>query len=172
MKIKLPFSPNPKSQSKILIVVAAAIPSQSIACLQRAAELLKNWLAFADKLPVHDLLDRIYFEGDVLARYSAVLPPEMRAKVAANLHAFMEIALSVDAGATPACRASCRSCANCATARTMRRTKAGSARRAMRYASTPCTSRRGWKRHRLPAGRERGEEQPGRQRRAARLADA
>ena len=69
--------------------------------LQRAAELLQRWLALADKLPVHDLLDRIYFEGDVLARYSAVLPPEMRAKVTANLHAFMEIALSVDAGRYP-----------------------------------------------------------------------
>ena len=69
--------------------------------LQRATELLKNWLALADKLPVHDLLDRIYFEGDVLARYSAVLPPEMRAKVVANLHAFMEIALSVNAGRYP-----------------------------------------------------------------------
>jgi ATP-dependent helicase/nuclease subunit A len=69
--------------------------------LQHAAELLHSWLALADKLPVHDLLDRIYFEGDVLARYSAVLPPEMRHKVTANLHAFMEIALSVDAGRYP-----------------------------------------------------------------------
>jgi ATP-dependent helicase/nuclease subunit A len=69
--------------------------------LQRATELLQHWLALADKLPVHDLLDRIYFEGDVLARYSAVLPLEMRAKVTANLHAFMEIALSVDAGRYP-----------------------------------------------------------------------
>jgi ATP-dependent helicase/nuclease subunit A len=69
--------------------------------LKRAISLLKNWLALADKLPVHDLLDRIYFEGDVLARYTAVLPSEMRAKVAANLHAFMEIALSVDAGRYP-----------------------------------------------------------------------
>ncbi len=69
--------------------------------LQRAAELLQRWLALADKLPVHDLLDRIYFEGDVVARYSAVLQPEMRAKVIANLHAFMEIALSVDAGRYP-----------------------------------------------------------------------
>ncbi len=69
--------------------------------LQRAAKLLQRWLALADKLPVHDLLDRIYFEGDVLARYSAVLPLEMRAKVTANLHAFMEIALSVDAGRYP-----------------------------------------------------------------------
>jgi len=69
--------------------------------LQRALELLQRWLALADKLPVHDLLDRIYFEGDVIARYSAVLPAEMRAKVVANLHAFMEIALSVDAGRYP-----------------------------------------------------------------------
>jgi len=69
--------------------------------LQRARELLQSWLSLADKLPVHDLLDRIYFEGDVIARYSAVLSPEMRAKVTANLHAFMEIALSVDAGRYP-----------------------------------------------------------------------
>ncbi|MDD5056395.1 MAG: UvrD-helicase domain-containing protein [Sideroxydans sp.] len=69
--------------------------------LQRAAALLKNWLALADKLPVHDLLDRIYFEGDVLARYSAVLPPEMRGKVSANLHAFMKMALDIDAGRYP-----------------------------------------------------------------------
>lgn len=69
--------------------------------LQRARELLNEWLKLADKLPVHDLLDRIYFEGDVIARYRAVLPPEMRAKVVANLQAFMEIALSVDAGRYP-----------------------------------------------------------------------
>ncbi len=69
--------------------------------LQRAVELLQRWLTLADKLPVHDLLDRIYFEGEVIARYNAVLPSGMRAKVAANLHAFMEIALSVDAGRYP-----------------------------------------------------------------------
>ncbi len=69
--------------------------------LQRAATLLKNWLTLADKLPVHDLLDRIYFEGDVLARYSAVLPIEMRGKVTANLHAFMKMALDIDAGRYP-----------------------------------------------------------------------
>ena len=69
--------------------------------MQRATELLQRWLTLADKLPVHDLLDRIYFEGDVLARYSAVLPPEMRAKVTANLHAFMKMALDIDAGRYP-----------------------------------------------------------------------
>ncbi|MDO8988003.1 MAG: UvrD-helicase domain-containing protein [Sideroxyarcus sp.] len=69
--------------------------------LKRAANLLQRWLTLADKLPVHDLLDRIYFEGDVLARYSAVLPVEMRAKVIANLHAFMKMALDIDAGRYP-----------------------------------------------------------------------
>jgi ATP-dependent helicase/nuclease subunit A len=71
------------------------------ATLQRARELLKNWLALADKLPVHDLLDRIYFEGDLLHRYAAALPAELHETVRANLQAFMEIALNVDAGRYP-----------------------------------------------------------------------
>jgi ATP-dependent helicase/nuclease subunit A len=79
----------------------AAIQGSASPVLQRAHRLLQRWLALADKLPVHDLLDRIYFEGDVLARYSAVLPVEMRAKVTANLHAFMKMALDIDAGRYP-----------------------------------------------------------------------
>ena len=89
---------NPESSSWWQRLQHLAEPSPA---LRRAAGLLQRWLGLADKLPVHDLLDRIYFEGDVLARYSAVLPPEMRAKVRANLHAFMEIALAVDAGRYP-----------------------------------------------------------------------
>ena len=69
--------------------------------LARAHKLLQHWLALADKLPVHDLLDRIYFEGDLVRRYAAVLPTELRATVNANLQAFMEIALNVDAGRYP-----------------------------------------------------------------------
>ncbi len=75
--------------------------SEPSPALRRAATLLQRWLSLADKLPVHDLLDRIYFEGDVIARYSAVLPTEMRAKVTANLHAFMKMALDIDAGRYP-----------------------------------------------------------------------
>jgi ATP-dependent helicase/nuclease subunit A len=63
--------------------------------------LLNNWLDRADKLPVHDLLDRIYFEGDLLHRYEAALPAEMVETIRANLQAFMEIALNVDAGRYP-----------------------------------------------------------------------
>ena len=69
--------------------------------LQRAHRLLQDWLQLADKLPVHDLLDRIYFEGDLLHRYAAALPVELQETVRANLQAFMEIALNVDAGRYP-----------------------------------------------------------------------
>jgi len=69
--------------------------------LERAQRLLKDWLQLADKLPVHDLLDRIYFEGDLLHRYAAALPAELYETVRANLQAFMEIALNVDAGRYP-----------------------------------------------------------------------
>lgn len=69
--------------------------------LRRAHRLLAAWQSQADKLPVHDLLDRIYFEGDLMRRYRAVLPPELAGAAEANLQAFMEIALDVDAGRYP-----------------------------------------------------------------------
>ncbi|NOU00614.1 MAG: UvrD-helicase domain-containing protein [Gallionella sp.] len=69
--------------------------------LQRAHSLLQSWTALAEILPVHDLLDRIYFDADVQHRYAAAVPLAMRATVLANLQAFMEIALNVDAGRYP-----------------------------------------------------------------------
>ncbi|MGZ8257402.1 MAG: UvrD-helicase domain-containing protein, partial [Gallionella sp.] len=69
--------------------------------LNRAHGLLKSWLILAEKLPVHDLLDKIYFDADVQRRYAAAVPVAMHATVLANLQAFMEIALNVDAGRYP-----------------------------------------------------------------------
>jgi ATP-dependent helicase/nuclease subunit A len=69
--------------------------------LARAARLLTRWRAHGGTLPVHDLLDRIYFEGDVEARYAAVVPAALRPQVAANLRAFMQLALTQDAGRYP-----------------------------------------------------------------------
>jgi len=69
--------------------------------LVRAHRLLRGWLAWVDRLPVHDLLDRIYFEGDVLARYARSVPEAMRESVLANLHAFIRLALEIDAGRYP-----------------------------------------------------------------------
>src|SRR5574340_192521 len=69
--------------------------------LLRAAKLMTGWRAYCGTLPVHDLLDRIYFEGDLEARYAAAVPEAMRPQVAANLRAFMQLALTQDAGRYP-----------------------------------------------------------------------
>ncbi len=69
--------------------------------LARAARLLHGWRAAIGTLPVHDLLDRIYFEGDLEARYAAAVPAALRPQVAANLRAFMQLALTQDAGRYP-----------------------------------------------------------------------
>ena len=69
--------------------------------LARAALLLTRWRAHCGTLPVHDLLDRIYFEGDVEARYAAAVPEALRPQVGANLRAFMQLALTQDAGRYP-----------------------------------------------------------------------
>jgi len=69
--------------------------------LSRAVRLLSRWLQAARVLPVHDLLDRIYFEGDVRRRYAAVAPATLHAQVQANLDAFIELALAIDAGRYP-----------------------------------------------------------------------
>ncbi|MCA1926773.1 MAG: UvrD-helicase domain-containing protein, partial [Thiobacillus sp.] len=70
-------------------------------CLARAARLLAGWRTQAGRLPAHDLLDRIYCEGDLEARYAAAVPPAMRPQVAANLRAFMQLALNQGAGRYP-----------------------------------------------------------------------
>ena len=69
--------------------------------LVRATDLLNRWRARIGTLPVHDLLDHIYFEGDLEARYAAAVPPAMRPQIAANLRAFMQLALTQDGGRYP-----------------------------------------------------------------------
>ena len=69
--------------------------------LQQADKKLRAWLLAMDHLPVHDLLDRVYHEADVIAAYSGIVPQSMCAGVVANLHAFMALALAVDSGRYP-----------------------------------------------------------------------
>jgi ATP-dependent helicase/nuclease subunit A len=66
-----------------------------------AAGMLQGWLADAPRLPVHDLLDRILHQGDLAARYAQNAPTPMRAQTLANIEAFIELALSLDAGRYP-----------------------------------------------------------------------
>jgi ATP-dependent helicase/nuclease subunit A len=50
---------------------------------------------------VHDLLDRIYHEGDLVTRYAQSVGPLLRSQVIGNLEAFIELALNLDAGRYP-----------------------------------------------------------------------
>lgn len=69
--------------------------------LGAACSMLGNWMDMTDRLPVHDLLDRIYFEGNLQHRYRDAVPGSMQAAVAANLQAYLELALKVDSGRYP-----------------------------------------------------------------------
>ena len=82
-----------------LLGVAAA--GEATARLARAARLLGEWLTFAGRLPAHDLLDRVFHQGEVLARYRSAVPAAMAASVEANLRALLQLALDVDGGRYP-----------------------------------------------------------------------
>jgi len=69
--------------------------------LQRAVRLLDKWLQLAPSLPVHDLLDHILHDGDVIARYAQTASPLVRGQVLGNIEAFTELALNLDAGRYP-----------------------------------------------------------------------
>jgi len=78
---------------------AAQWPAAS--ALGRASRLLAQWHALAGMIPIQDLLDRVYKEGNVLARYASAAPGPLRPRVQANLGKLIELALEVDAGRYP-----------------------------------------------------------------------
>ncbi len=69
--------------------------------VRRARALLAEWRAASGHLPPHDLLDRIFHEGDVEARYAAATPARLRPSVSANLHGFIELSLKLGSGRFP-----------------------------------------------------------------------
>ena len=69
--------------------------------LYRAHKYLGDWSALADRIPVHDLLDRIYHESQLIERYVATSPPSLKPRVRANLIRFLEMALDLDSGRYP-----------------------------------------------------------------------
>jgi len=69
--------------------------------LSRAQRLLADWRSLAGRIPIHDLLERIFHESNLLQRYQAAFPVTQAARVRANLTRFIELALEVDAGRYP-----------------------------------------------------------------------
>jgi ATP-dependent helicase/nuclease subunit A len=71
------------------------------ATLERARTLLQSWLGLAGVLPVHDLLDRVFFDSDARRRFAAAVPVSMHPQVQANLDRVLELALALDSGRYP-----------------------------------------------------------------------
>jgi len=69
--------------------------------LHRAWHYLTQWRALADRIPVHDLLDKIFSDADVQERYQRTTPEPLQARVAANLTLFLQMALDLDSGRYP-----------------------------------------------------------------------
>ncbi|MBE9568743.1 MAG: UvrD-helicase domain-containing protein [Proteobacteria bacterium] len=69
--------------------------------LQKAITLLPRWQKLAEQLPVHDCLDRIFSEGNIVKRYMAANRTENMQKVAANCQRFLELSLETDSGRYP-----------------------------------------------------------------------
>lgn len=77
------------------------LPAAPETPLGRAQRLLPQWVTQVDHAPIHDLLDRIYAEGDIPGRYIAAAPKHLRARVEASLTRFLDLALDVDSGRYP-----------------------------------------------------------------------
>lgn len=69
--------------------------------LKIAAVTLQHWRELAGHIPIHDLVDRIFNEGNVLERYQAAFPPHLGNSAIANLTRFLELALEIDSGRYP-----------------------------------------------------------------------
>lgn len=69
--------------------------------LAEACTRLARWRDIAPALPVHDLIDHLYYSGELKRRYAEVAPPVMREQVLANLDAFLRLSLELDGGRYP-----------------------------------------------------------------------
>ncbi|MCH9758263.1 MAG: UvrD-helicase domain-containing protein [Proteobacteria bacterium] len=71
--------------------------------IKTIAEKLKQWRQWvgAGILPAHDVLVRIFNDGDILARYRAAVAPSYRQQVTADLSALLDFSLSNNGGKQP-----------------------------------------------------------------------
>ena len=70
---------------------------------RRAAGLLHQWRQQArlSVMPAHDFLATLFAEGDIPARYRAMVSKALRNRVTQNLNAFLDLSLLIDGGRRP-----------------------------------------------------------------------
>ncbi len=66
--------------------------------LSEALTKLNQWREMVNRVPVHDLLDKIYFEINIFERYINSCPSTKKVHVVANLKYLLQLALDIDAG--------------------------------------------------------------------------
>ena len=81
-----------------LLTLAANTKSEAFS---NAVEQLETWQGLAAKLPLHDLITHIYFQGNVIERYLTAFPTWQSAQLQANLQRFVELALETNSGRYP-----------------------------------------------------------------------
>lgn len=69
--------------------------------IARAYHFLEKWRTKTDLIPVHDLLDIIFYDTNLLNRYQAACADSAKPQVKANLLGFIDLALEVDSGRYP-----------------------------------------------------------------------
>ncbi|MGV6858236.1 MAG: UvrD-helicase domain-containing protein, partial [bacterium] len=100
--LKHPIDPaSPKPMHWFDVLQGLAGEDGAATHFRDAITLLEGWRHDYANLPLHDLLEKIYFEGDVLARYHAASPSWQQNQVRANLKRLVEIALELDSGRYP-----------------------------------------------------------------------
>lgn len=82
-----------------LLLLSEQAPDQQP--IQRAVRLLSAWKKDIGRLPVHDLLDKIVNESNLINRYVAAYPGHLKHSVESNLNRFIELALEIDSGRYP-----------------------------------------------------------------------
>ena len=73
--------------------------------LAHVAAQLESWRQYLDHVPTHDLLDRVFFEADVLRRYREAWPEKDAGQAVSNLVYFLELALEHNQGRYPSTHA-------------------------------------------------------------------
>jgi ATP-dependent helicase/nuclease subunit A len=69
--------------------------------LLRAWNMLAAWRKLLPELPLHDLLDRIFHQGELIPRYRSASPPLLADRVVSNLQRLLALALEIDSGRYP-----------------------------------------------------------------------
>jgi len=69
--------------------------------LSKCFNQLEQWRQLTGILPVHDLLDQLYFQINIVARYEKVFPEALKSRVRVNFAKFIDIALEMDSGRYP-----------------------------------------------------------------------